>query len=148
MRGLESAIRAFDGRGPHTVLAERISRALELHDMNDIMHRLYAPPMPRAEIAGLAPLVFDAVVAGDTVARHLIERAAAALAECVCAVARRLGMHTGPSELALVGGMFMAGDTLFVPFCTALTAHLPQCSVLRAEQPPAVGACLLARAMV
>ena len=36
--------------------------------MNELMNRLYAAEMSRTEIAGLAPLVYQAAAQGDAVA--------------------------------------------------------------------------------
>jgi N-acetylglucosamine kinase-like BadF-type ATPase len=148
VRAMESAVRAYDGRGAPTTLQETVAQALGIDDMNDILHRLYVVGLARAETAALAPLVIDAAHAGDDVALGLLRRGAEELAECVLAVARRLNMAEGVIEVALVGGLFQAGDVIRTPLNDALARRLPHYRTLLAEQPPVVGACLLALQMV
>src|SRR6185436_17233044 len=65
VKGLEAAVRAYDGRGAPTALLDQLQRHLGLPDMNDIMHRLYVTGMSRAELAALAPIVIAAAADGD-----------------------------------------------------------------------------------
>lgn len=140
---LRAAVRAYDGRGPDTLLLERIRERLALADMNEIMHRLYVSGMDRAEIATLAPLVVAAARENDSVATQLVAQGTADLADCVLAVARRLGMDGEPCELALVGGLFQAHDVVVPLFRSALSKRLPTCAISACELPPVLGACLL-----
>jgi N-acetylglucosamine kinase-like BadF-type ATPase len=144
VQAMKAAVRAYDGRIERTLLLTRVQERLRLADMNDIMHRIYHAGLSRAEIAALAPLVIDAARDGDQVAEGLIEQGAQALAECVLAVARRLGFTDGPCELALVGGLFRAGDIFTQPLKGAIWQRLPHCRIIPAEAPPVLGACVLA----
>ncbi|MBX2999720.1 MAG: hypothetical protein KF893_14470 [Caldilineaceae bacterium] len=148
IQAMIGAVRSYDGRLPHTPLQERILAALALDDMNEIMHKLYVEQLPRSEMARLAPLVIETAHEGDPYARSLIERGCNEMADCVLAVARRLHMDEGPSELALVGGIFQAGEIVLQPMRAAVHARLPHCRVLHAEQPPVLGAGILALKMV
>ena len=69
------------------------------------------------------------------------------MAECVLAVARRLHLDQGASELALVGGVFQAGDLVLTPFTRAVHDRLPNCILIPAELPPVLGAGVLALAL-
>jgi hypothetical protein len=55
-----------------------------------------------------------------------------------------LGLAHGPSELAVVGGLFQAGDIFIQPLKEAVWERLPGCKISQAELPPVLGACLLA----
>ncbi|HEU5103359.1 MAG TPA: BadF/BadG/BcrA/BcrD ATPase family protein, partial [Roseiflexaceae bacterium] len=143
VEALRAAVRAYDGRGPDTLLLGRTRERLALDDMNEIMHRLYVSGMSRAEIAALAPLVVSAAREMDAVATQLIRQGVSDLADCVLAVARRLGMADAPCELALVGGLFQAHDVVMPLFRAALRERLPACEISACELPPVLGACLL-----
>jgi hypothetical protein len=67
-----------------------------------------------------------------------------ALADCVLAVARRLDLDEDESELALIGGLFSAGDIVLEPLKLAVCRYLPACKITAAEHPPVIGAVLLA----
>lgn len=144
LQAMRMAVGAFDGRVEATPLTEQVRRRLDLDHMNDIMHHLYVVGMSRAEIAALAPLVIEAARAGDLVSLRLIQEGTQDLADCILAVARRLGLAHGPSELALVGGLFQAGDIFVQPLKEAVWERLPGCKISLAELPPVLGACLLA----
>src|SRR5690606_7582772 len=144
MQAMIAAVRSYDGRIPHTLLEERVLAELRLDDMNEIMHRLYVGHLTRSEIARLGPLVIEAAAAGDPCARALVQQGCADMADCVLAVARRLGMDSQPCEVTWVGGVFQAGDVVLGPFEQAVCARLPQCRVTPAELPPVLGAGVLA----
>jgi glucosamine kinase len=141
------AVRAYDGREGPTILLERVLDHLKLGGMNEIMHRLYSQGMTRAEIAQLAPSVIEAARQGDQAAQELVQRGVSDLADCVQAVARRLGMGDAP-ELALVGGLMNAVDVFVAPLKAAVWERLPGCSIQRPELPPVLGACLLGLEML
>jgi N-acetylglucosamine kinase len=143
-QAMRLAVSAFDGRLGPTTLLERVQQQLQLADMNEIMHRIYIRGLSRAEVAGLAPLAIEAARAGDKVALALLDQGSLSLAEAVLAVAQRLGFSPGRCELAMVGGLFQAGDIFVQRFKAAVLDKLPACRVIPAELPPVLGAGLLA----
>ncbi|HXF63235.1 MAG TPA: BadF/BadG/BcrA/BcrD ATPase family protein, partial [Caldilineaceae bacterium] len=148
MQAMIAAVRSYDGRIPPSSLEERVLAALGLGDMNEIMHRLYVEQLSRSEVARLGLLVIDAASAGDPYANTLIHRGCEEMADCVLAVARRLGLDGRPCELALVGGIFQAGAIVLQPFTDAVQARLPHCRLTLAELPPVLGAGVLALQML
>jgi N-acetylglucosamine kinase-like BadF-type ATPase len=144
---LRAAVRALDGRGPDTVLAERLLAALGVREADDLMHRLYLPGLERAELAALAPIVVRAAHAGDRVARDLVRRGAGELAECVQAVAAQLGFGHG-FELVVVGGLAQAEGALTRTLTSLLARRGVPCTLVPPELPPVLGACLLGRALL
>jgi len=148
IQAMRAAVRDYDGRDKPTRLSAMVQQALGLADLNDLMNRLYAAGMSRTEIAGLAPVVFAAAEASDPAAGALIRAGCQAMAECVAAAARRLGLERGPVELAVTGGLTRAGAAFFAPLEAAVTRRLAGCRVLPAELPPALGAGLLGLQML
>jgi N-acetylglucosamine kinase-like BadF-type ATPase len=147
VEALRLAVMDHDGRGQTTALTALVMAALGVTEMNDIMHRIYVPGLSKPEVAALAPLVMDAAREGDSSALDLLRQGAQDLADCVAAVARRLNLGDTPS-LALVGGLFRAGETLSALLREAVLARLPGCQMQEPELPPVLGACLLALAQV
>ena len=145
LNAMKAAVRAEDGRSKETVLRQQVMDRLELATMNDIMHRLYVTGMSRSEIASLCPMLIDAARDGDEVALAVVAEGMAELSQCVEAVAKRLEFAQSPAcELALAGGLFNAGDVIIQPLNSAIHRQLPNCTVVLAELPPVLGACLLA----
>lgn len=148
IQAMRAAVFDYDGRGQRTLLTQSVCDLLAITCMDDLMNRLYANEMSRTEIAALAPLVFDAAGRGDMVAKRIIHNGCDALADCAHAVARRIGLDAGPSELAITGGLVNAGEHLLAPFREAVAQRLPACQVKEAELIPAIGAALLALRML
>ncbi len=143
LQAIRAAIRHHDGRGPQTVLLPQVLDALAITDIDGLMHRLYVIGVSRAEIASLAPLAIKAAEAGDAAAQAMFEIGARDLAECIAAVAHKLGFDAGPHELALTGGL-SALEVARRPLIAAVNARLPECTPILGEQSPSIGAALLA----
>lgn len=143
LQAIRAAIRHHDGRGPQSVLHPQVLDALAISDIDGLMHRLYVIGVSRAEIASLAPLAIKAAEAGDPAAQAMFEIGARDLAECIAAVAHKLGFDAGPSELALTGGL-SAVEVVRRPLVAAVRERLPECKPVLGEQPPSIGAALLA----
>jgi N-acetylglucosamine kinase-like BadF-type ATPase len=160
LKAMEAAVRAYDGRlpshnGSATVLQGEVMRFLNLREMNEIYQPLYVNPLEKHEIARLAPIVLQAAADDDPVARQIIDLGAEEMAACVVAVAQRLGMvgaEAGPLEIALVGGLFQAGDIYVQPFAQAINRRRVtlgrDCRLLWPELPPVMGAAVLALEML
>lgn len=97
---LEAAMRGYDGRRSSTVLTEVIGR--DFDDLELAYLELQSDPDKVARIASYAAKV-DAAAASDPVARNILDKAAAHLAEAVGAAAHRVGLgrHEAPTVCAL-----------------------------------------------
>jgi N-acetylglucosamine kinase-like BadF-type ATPase len=147
LQAMRAAVRAHDGRVPHTPLLEGVLAALGIGGIDDMLHRLYVVGISRAELASMAPMVVAEAMAGDEAARGIVERGADDVAELVEAVARKLDMLEGQPEVCLVGGLLNTGPIIFDRYQAAILRRLPAAQVKTAEQPPAIGAALLALAI-
>lgn len=143
IQAMRCAAASSDGR-LNSSLQELVQDHFQLIDMRDLMHRLYVIGMSRSEVASLAPLVIHAAHQRDDVALDLLRQGACDLAQMVGTVADKLHFSGGNCELALVGGLFNAGDVIIFPLRIAIKNRLPDCQIVFAELPPASGAALLA----
>lgn len=139
---LRAAMRAFDGRGELTALAEAVRARFGLASLAALKAAVRGIGID--EIAAVAPLAVTAAQAGDEMAAMILRRAGEQLATMVAAVARTLGWQAPPAPLIATGGVFDAGDLLLAPFDRALGRL--DCSAQRqpARFPPEIGAALLA----
>ncbi|MHB9301873.1 BadF/BadG/BcrA/BcrD ATPase family protein [Thermofilum pendens] len=138
---LRAVLWAFDGRGPPTELTGAVLGALGLSSPEDLVPKVYAEGVGVRELARLAPLVTEAARRGDAVARRIVEEAAYHLALHVVTLVRRLGMEE-PVKVALVGGVFRAGEVVTEPLRRHLEKHF-KVELVEPKFPPAVGALLL-----
>lgn len=105
-QALQAVVRASDGRGPQTALRERILRAWDLHDTDELIGDIYGEP-EKAKIASLSSWVMIAARAGDQVAATIIQHAARELALAVQAVCQALGFTRQEVPIALGGGLLI-----------------------------------------
>lgn len=90
---LQAATRQADGLGPETCLLGDVCRSLEVASTVEIVTAVYSHEIPRAVIAGLAPLAFDAAERLDVVSCRIVTGAASDLAAMVMAVTERLHLQ-------------------------------------------------------
>jgi glucosamine kinase len=143
-RGLQTLVRAEDGRGEPTLLRDRILNHLGVATAGALLHRIYSTRMGPTEIASLAPLVVAAASEGDAVAGQILAEGADGLAVLVQKVAEAL-FSGNKVEVVLVGGVALSGP----PYQTALTERIerrvPGAIVKVPELSPEAGAILNAR---
>jgi N-acetylglucosamine kinase-like BadF-type ATPase len=141
-RALIAAVRYHDGRGPPTILTEKVRTALGLKDMSELIDRVYLGGMGVEEVSALAALVGEAAEEGDREASRILEDAGAELGAAALTVARKLGL-SGGFIVAPTGGAFNLGLLKF-SFDEAVKRGTAQCCIISPRFEPAVGAALLA----
>lgn len=139
------AARAIDGRGPATTLVDGI---IELHGAASLSHfieDLHFGRRGTADLAKLAPVVFDASQAGDPIARTLVDRQADELVAFARAALARLDLLERSVPVVLGGGIARAGDErLFSGIRSGLAEAAPNARIEILDCAPIVGAALLA----
>jgi len=140
-----SAVRAWQGRGPQTLLTQRLLRALHYPDMETLYNACldidYTPD------AGLAPLLFE-VADRDEVARSILARQGEELGMAAAAVTRGLHMEGLSFDVILAGSVLQRGDAdgLYVRPSIARFVHevAPHARLRSLNAEPVLGALLLA----
>lgn len=145
--GLEAqwhAVRAADGRGPHTVLQEGVPAFFGLTEPLEVAQALHLGQISWEKLAGLAPVVLRAAEAGDQVARGLVLRLADEIFLLVKSAVSRLGLGGQPVPVVLGGGVIASGNELLIGSVTRkVAAEYPAAEVRVLRQPPVTGAALL-----
>lgn len=145
LEALRAAVRAHDGRGPGTALADRLLSHLGLPHADALVTKVYADDFGVPQRAALAPLVSEVARSGDPVAQGILHEAGQRLAETVCAVVRGLGMSDQVFEVLLLGGILRARDLVWQTVVTVLSEVAPRGRVVEPRRDAAVGAALLAK---
>lgn len=140
-KAVAAALQAFDGRGPHTTLMERICRHLELGDITEIVSQQLEPQ----QVAALFPLVIESARAGDLVSSHLCTEAARDLADLAAALLKRAGWGHDPIPIVTTGGVFQSSILIRHAFVRHLRRLAPEARVEMLMRPPVEGAVWLAR---
>ena len=121
--GLMRSVRMADGREPETALRAMLWRELALSTPQELKARVVRADFGAAGFAALAPCVDRLAVAGDPVARAIIEASATALVDLVVGVAGALALPA--PAVAPVGGAIGHLQALRVEFERRLAARLP-----------------------
>jgi N-acetylglucosamine kinase len=149
LAGVRAVCRAADGRGPATLLTQRVCEAYDLAAPAGLVSLVYGGGWGPPEIAAVAPLVVraagDGDGDGDAVAQAILAGAAAELALAVRSVVRRLALDGAAFPLVTSGGVWAAAPGLVAAFTRAVHAFAPGAAVAPPRDEPVMGAVLLAR---
>ncbi len=143
---LRSAMRAYDGRGPSTILLPSLLSQLKIEQPEDLVEWVYQRNPSVTAIASLSNLAFIAAVQGDGVAVEIIRRAGMALGQTAATVIRQLNLGREEFPIAAVGGLFRGNHKrlLLEHIERLLQPIAPQARWLSPRFPPEVGAAILA----
>lgn len=142
---LGAACRHEDGRGPSTVLTQRVPRHFGFDRPLQVAEAVHRGEIPRHRLAELAPIAMAASRDGDQVAISLIDRLGSEIAAFVVAAVRRLGLAAQEVPVILGGGLLRAGDPrLMTRIETDVAAVAPLALLRVAPAAPVVGSALLA----
>jgi N-acetylglucosamine kinase-like BadF-type ATPase len=138
------AIRAEDGRGARTSLVRSVPAAFGLKRPRQVLEGLYYRRLDPGMIARLPPVVFADAVAGDAVARGIVDRQADEVVAMAGTAIRRLRMTKLDVDIVLGGGIFRAEDPAFFDRIEAeLREVAPAVRIRRLTAPPVIGAALI-----
>jgi N-acetylglucosamine kinase-like BadF-type ATPase len=145
LQALRAVVRAYDGRGPATVLQGRLASHLGPSDVSTLVMHVYAADFGVPQMAALAPLVSQAAQDGDALAQDILREAGRRLGITLSAVIRGLEMTQADFEVLLLGGVLRARDLVWETVVNALAEAAPRAQVIEPRHDAAVGAALLAQ---
>jgi N-acetylglucosamine kinase-like BadF-type ATPase len=146
-RAVIAAIRTSEGRGVPTSLEGVVRAAFHLTRLQEIKAIVYRLDFQRDCLAAIAPLVAQAAMDGDAVARQIMTAAGEELARLALAVLRRLFEPGDAVATYPAGGVFEIGEAVERPFRGALENAWPSAEIRRPQHPPLVGALILAQGL-
>ncbi len=111
---MRAVMRAYDGRGPATMLTEGVLAHWSLPNPEALITVVYIEIASPSRVASLAPVVNHAAEAGDEVALEIVRGAGSELACTIGAVVHALEIE-GAVPCALAGGV-LTGSRLVVGF--------------------------------
>ena len=142
--GHAAAVRARDGRGPRTTLEWLVPRHFGYGSPGALVRALYTGRVAEERLGELSPIVFEAAVAGDAVARGIVDRLADELVAMARALTRRLRLTRLDPDVVLAGSVFRADDPVFHDrIREGVLAVAPAARIVRLEAPPVLGSALL-----
>jgi N-acetylmuramic acid 6-phosphate etherase len=143
LRALRAVVYYFDRDGEWSSLGQRLLRALQLNEPNDLIG--WAQTAGKAELAALAPEVFAARKHGDKIAADILEGAAESLARDAADCARRLARPGRPVQFVLAGSVLLRQPGFAKNVERELKRLWPRAIVVPLKQESVRGAVELAR---
>jgi N-acetylglucosamine kinase-like BadF-type ATPase len=143
LAAVEAAARSDDGRGPKTVLEQRVPEHFGFSSPVELARAYVAGKVAFHDLGPLAPLVF-ALADEDAVAGAIVDRLADEVVAMAATALRRLDLLAEPVDVVLGGGLLQAGNVrLTRRIEETLHEAGSELHVHVAEVPPVVGAALL-----
>jgi N-acetylglucosamine kinase-like BadF-type ATPase len=147
LAALKAVAKASDGRrvlpdapdARPTDLSRRLCEHFGVERPRAIVGKVYVPPLPRHQVAALAPLVSDAAAAGDAVAQAVLRQAAGELAEMARIALQHAGWSNEPFPLVLAGGVLTGSALLRDEVCRLVRQYAPHAEPALMQAPPVVG---------
>ncbi|MBO3803875.1 MAG: hypothetical protein JTT11_08435 [Candidatus Brockarchaeota archaeon] len=139
LEALRYVARAADGLGSPTRICDAVKERFGLSSFDELVRA--ATRLKRDQVASLAELVHELAKAGDEVSAQILRRAGSELGAIAGTVAKRLGRSV---RIALVGGVFNAGDYVKLPLLEVFRRIGVEATVLEPKFPPCVGGLIIA----
>ncbi|NMC35665.1 hypothetical protein GYA49_01330 [Candidatus Beckwithbacteria bacterium] len=137
---LLAAEQSWDGRGPKTILEEKVLTYFQIKNMLDLKHKVYGDSFSKTEIAKLATFYDDEQVRNDQTAQAILDDAMKKLMVHIQAVVRRLGLDQEEFDLVLTGGLFRHKVIDPNNLASALRQQFPHFNTILPQKPPVYGA--------
>ena len=138
-QALTAAARAFDGRGPHTILKELACKYFGLTSLDEL--RGIVGSMGKSQIAAFMPCVVEAADRDDAVSREILYNSGKELGLAAAAVIKQLKLSS-PFPVVLCGGAFAAKKYLYPGIEEYVRAASAHAVIQDPLFPPVVGAYL------
>ena len=142
LRALKACVFYLDRDGEWSRLGQRILRALQLNEPNELIP--WAQAAGKADIAALAVEVFAAATERDAIAKDILEGAAASLAKDGVACAKKLAKTSELVQFVLAGSVLLKQPRFARAVAKELAERWPGCVVTPLKRESAWGAVELA----
>jgi len=146
LQSLKAGIRHMEGRGPQTVLHERILHHFRETDYWGIKKRIHADRIERKDIARLAEIAEQAAGEGDGVAQSILREAGEELAQLAISVLKQMRRDSPASAIRTVyptGGVFGSRHWVLGTLKETLRKYDSAVDVQQPQYAPIVGTLFL-----
>jgi len=137
---VHAVLRAHDGRGPTTMLTEALLEATGHETVLDLAYEMHRHGKHVSKSV-TDPILFGCANRGDAVAIDIVTRFGRELALAANTLIRRYDLVASDPVVAAAGSLFLkTGSLLFDVFAEEVRRTTPRARLIRAEQPPVMGA--------
>jgi len=142
--GLRTVFQAREGIIPPTKMTALFVARAGCSDVDELFHRLYQQAITTDCLEPMAPLVFDAALAGDSAACAILKHGGAYLGSMVNAVAGSLDMAAEVFDVVMAGSVFKGSSPQLIDaMASVIKTECPNAALVRSVYEPVVGALLM-----
>lgn len=143
MRGLNAALRSYDGRGESTLLLPMFLEEMQVTNIDGLINYIYADNFSKSRIANLAKVVDGAFKRGDRVAKAILNESAHELALLAMVVLNNLDFD-GDVDLVVNGSVLLKNEYILNSFCRYVETNHANVNIKRLNRDAAYGAAEIA----
>jgi N-acetylglucosamine kinase-like BadF-type ATPase len=144
LSAVSAAVRAQDGRGPRTSLADVVPRYFGVAKPSALVFAIHTGRIDEHRMVELPAVVFAAADDGDGVAAAIVERQADELVAMAGAALRRLRLTRSAVDVVLGGGVLTSGYRPLVDrVVEGIGAIAPRARPVELDAAPVTGAALM-----
>src|SRR5690625_4043298 len=111
-RAVTAALKAFDGRGPETILLHMLYAHFQVDKPQALIRQVYTSPSPKNKISPLAQIVFRAYKQNDGIAKEIINQTANELTLNITTLYKQLFQPGEKTTIVLSGGIFQEKEII------------------------------------
>ncbi len=138
--GLGAVLRAYDGRGPLTMLSELALQHFSVSSIEELVGKIYRE---QADVATFVPKVFQAASKKDNVAQGILTHGAGELVDLVRVLMEKI-QPKRKFPVALMGGLLEKDNVYSTMVKETITTTVSRVVVQKPQFPAVYGAAILA----
>jgi N-acetylglucosamine kinase-like BadF-type ATPase len=142
-RGLMAIIRAYENRGPDTLLSKLILEHLNINSPWDLISFVYSDLTNKKKIASISRIVSKAADQGDMEALNILKKSAVSLGVLAQSVIEELFNNDFNYTIALNGGVFQNLEIVREEFISYIKDKYQNANIILPKYCPAIGAIIL-----
>ncbi|MCP4178486.1 MAG: hypothetical protein GY756_12035 [bacterium] len=146
LMGIRAAIKAHDEIGDKTVLVDKLKTFFSIDKLDDVIGKVYNPPIEKNIIAGFAVDVIKSAEQGDAVSVEIVKDSVNYLVKYIIQLHNKL--NKVDTCLGVYGGCFQKSDYFYDLFKNSLNIQRKNISVKFPEYSPDQAALILAGKLI
>lgn len=144
-QGMMAVLKAYDGRGPATVMSQLMFTYFNADNGQDLIQKIYTSPRPKNEISALSKIVIQSYHKQDPVAEEIIANVIEEITYSVETLYKKLFSEHDIVKVVLCGGVF--SEKAISELIKKSLSKNPHTTVVFPEMPPVGGSLIGAYVM-
>ncbi len=142
LKGIDAALKSYEGLGKTTILEERVLDFFEVDTHRELIDVFYNPLISMSKLASFGKEVIEVADKGDQVATSIVNKAIKSLVSYTCNLIEKVG--SGDCIVGMYGSVLQKNPYISNSFKEQIYVKYPNVRIGFPELKPEVGAALYA----